>query len=84
MNNLLSYCGLVDAKIGASGKDLPYRFRILIQRDGVRTNFSEDLVVNVIFLENDSIDCRLNVNLGKYMLNLKIVKPRILGPTFLV
>ena len=23
MNNLLSYCGLIDAKIGASDKDLP-------------------------------------------------------------
>ena len=23
MNNLLSYCGLVDARISASGKDLP-------------------------------------------------------------
>ena len=24
MNNLLSYCGLVDARISASEKDLPY------------------------------------------------------------
>ena len=26
MNNLSSYCGLVDAKIGASDKDLPVHF----------------------------------------------------------
>ena len=26
MNNLLSYCGLVDARISASDKDLPVRF----------------------------------------------------------
>ena len=25
MNNLLSYCGLVDAKIGTSDKDLPVK-----------------------------------------------------------
>ena len=28
MNNLLSYCGLVDAKIRASDKDLPVRYHI--------------------------------------------------------
>ena len=27
MNNLLSYCGLVDARISASEKDLPVIFR---------------------------------------------------------
>ena len=63
----------LDTIIGILGEDnFVYRFRILIQRDGVRTNFSEDLRVNVMFLENDSIDCRLYVNLGK--LNLKILK----------
>ena len=29
MNNLLSYCGLVDAKIRASDKDLPVTFLTL-------------------------------------------------------
>ena len=63
----------LDTIIGILGEDnFVYRFRILIQRDGVRTNFSEDLRVNVMFLENDSIDCRLYVNLGK--LNFKILK----------
>ena len=66
----------LDTIIGILGEDnFVYRFRILIQRDGVRTNFSTNfstnLLVNVIFLENDSIDCRLNVNLGK--LNLIIM-----------
>ena len=28
MNNLLSYCELVDAKIGASDKDLPVLFAV--------------------------------------------------------
>ena len=28
MNNLLSYCGLVDARIGASEKDLPVMYDI--------------------------------------------------------
>ena len=28
MNNLLSYCGLVDAKIRASDKDLPVRIKL--------------------------------------------------------
>ena len=31
MNNLLSYCGLVDARISASEKDLPVRIGILCQ-----------------------------------------------------
>ena len=29
MNNLLSYCGLVDAKIRASDKDLPVQLKII-------------------------------------------------------
>ena len=29
MNNLLSYCGLVDAKIRASDKDLPVKASVL-------------------------------------------------------
>ena len=29
MNNLLSYCGLVDAKIRATDKDLPVRSNVL-------------------------------------------------------
>ena len=29
MNNLLSYCGLVDARISASEKDLPVRVQVL-------------------------------------------------------
>ena len=62
----------LDTIIGILGEDnFVYRFRILIQRDGIRTNFTEDLRVSVMFLENDSIDCRLNVNLGK--LNLIIM-----------
>ena len=65
----------LDTIIGILGEDnFVYRFRILIQRDGARTNFCEDLRINVMFLENDSIDCRLNVNLGKYMLNLGNIK----------
>ena len=32
MNNLLSYCGLVDAKIGSSEKDLPVIRLIVILR----------------------------------------------------
>ena len=32
MNNLLSYCGLVDARISASDKDLPVRFAKQIGR----------------------------------------------------
>ena len=28
MNNLFSYCGLIDAKIGASDKDLPVLFAV--------------------------------------------------------
>ena len=32
MNNLLSYCGLIDAKISASEKDLPVPCRKIKQR----------------------------------------------------
>ena len=35
INNLLSYCGLIDAKIRASGKDLP------VQREVCQANFLE-------------------------------------------
>ena len=31
MNNLLSYCGLVDARITASEKDLPVQAQVAIQ-----------------------------------------------------
>ena len=34
MNNLLSYCGLVDAKIRASDKELPVRLIILYLKIG--------------------------------------------------
>ena len=36
MNNLSSYCGLVDAKIRASGKDLPVQIKTAIARPNVR------------------------------------------------
>jgi hypothetical protein len=32
MNNLLSYCGLVDARISASKKDLPVSILLMEQR----------------------------------------------------
>ena len=32
MNNLLSYCGLVDAKIRASDKDLPVSLIVIVNQ----------------------------------------------------
>ena len=40
MNNLLSNCGLVDAQIGASDKDLPVLTLVLFMNVGV--SFSSD------------------------------------------
>ena len=59
MNNLLSYCGLVDAKIRASDKDLPVPMYIVFR--GV----NEHLYNYVIFLANICclmiVDIRINI-----------------------
>ena len=39
MNNLLSYCGLVDARIRASDKDLPVVSYLLEKSDRTRYKF---------------------------------------------
>ena len=41
MNNLLSYCGLTDARISASEKDLP-----VTQKDSSFVRFFFNLVIN--------------------------------------
>ena len=49
MNNLLSYCGLVDARIRASNKDLP-----------VHTTYWYDVISNnqqILFLQCGVIEC---------------------------
>ena len=45
MDNLLSYCGLVDAKIRASDKDLPLHQKLIIS----------SLRVNPIFQKGDTL-----------------------------
>ena len=40
MNNLSSYCGLIDAKIRASGKDLPVLLIIICHLDPRSKNIS--------------------------------------------
>ena len=40
MNNLLSYCGLVDTKIRASEKDLPVTVKVFINIDKPHENIS--------------------------------------------
>ena len=45
MNNLLSYCGLVDAKIRASDIDLPVQRRVAFSRiDRDRKEYVQDLI----------------------------------------
>ena len=41
MNNLLSYCGLVDARISASEKDLPVLQSNLAVRSGLNFDFQK-------------------------------------------
>ena len=73
MNNLLSYCRLVDARISASEKDLPVRgsdlfkyefiensFPSYNQADGTGNFFSEALI---FASTNPQIDKRLFINL---------------------
>jgi hypothetical protein len=56
----------IDTIFGVVGhENFVHRFRVVVERDGSRTNYSEDLRVNVIYLENELIDCRLNVYLDK-------------------
>jgi hypothetical protein len=43
MNNLSSYCGLVDAKIRASGKDLPVLMFVFLASNLVAQNQKEYL-----------------------------------------
>ena len=47
MNNLLSYCGLVDAKIRASYKDLPVQFLIIDEADRVMEDVQNDWLNHV-------------------------------------
>ena len=47
MNNLLSYCGLIDAEIRASGKDLPVPNDILNTLISVRNASSFASVIGV-------------------------------------
>ena len=50
MNNLLSFCGLVDARKSASDKDLPVQERVLVERKEIF------LDKEVIFLEIVVVD----------------------------
>ena len=54
MNNLLSYCGLVDATISASEKDLPVRIASPPKSDDWRCSTH-----NIVFMTNDFF--RLNL-----------------------
>ena len=61
----------LDKIFGIIGHDnYVHRFRVLLEREGTRTNFGEDIRVKVIYLENEVIDCRLNINLSKSNLYL--------------
>ena len=51
MNNLLSYCGLVVARIRASEKDLPVQFVVTYFAGLVFMNLFE-IVVSVLFVVN--------------------------------
>ena len=61
----------IDMIFGIVGHDnFIHRFRVVVEREGTRTNHSEDLRVKVIYLENEVIDCRLNVYLGKHFMSI--------------
>ena len=64
MNNLSSYCGLVDAKISASDKDLPVLLTVCtaVKSKGKSSQnfvaFSEYMNFNIRFLKANSITSR--------------------------
>ena len=61
----------IDTIFGIVGhENFVHRFRVVVEREGTRTNHSEDLRVKVIYLENEVIDCRLNVYLGKHFMSI--------------
>lgn len=56
----------IDTTFGIIGhENFVHRFRVVVEREGTLTNFSEGLRVKVIYLENEVIDCRLDVFLAK-------------------
>ena len=50
MNNLLSYCGLMDAKIRASDKDLPVPFKLLSLFYYFTINFLQQWLASMVWL----------------------------------
>ena len=45
MNNLLSYCGLVDSKIRASDKDLPVKPNFSLTKLGLTRDINTNIIV---------------------------------------
>ena len=52
MNNLSSYCGLVDAKIRASDKDLPVNVKSMVEILSIFVAFLENTNFNTVFFVN--------------------------------
>ena len=60
MNNLLSYCGLVDAKIRASDKDLPVMvgfIQKMLVKFSIITEYDQNIVPELLFPVNGMNDC---------------------------
>ena len=50
MNNLSSYCGLVDGRKGASDKDLPVQERVLVERKEIFLD-KEVIFLEIVFVD---------------------------------
>ena len=59
MNNLLSYCGLVDARISASEKDLPVPYTILFSFISDMIFSSIDISIHTGWSVNDGLSGNL-------------------------
>ena len=72
MNNLLSYCGLVDAKIRASDKDLPVPLSVLssIKEFLGAGKLSENLFVADFSVSSESIGLLVLISSPKKDLNV--------------
>ena len=51
MNNLSSYCGLVDAKIRASDKDLPVQMDFAVNKMKLSMNVMENMSARTFLLK---------------------------------
>ena len=74
MNNLSSYCGLVDAKIRASDKDLPAHDSACLL---VGSLWNCRPVISMMFLNLDLVSFTFNVNETKLRMNETLLGNRL-------